>query len=89
MARLADRVAGVPRAPVAPFLVVATVCAGQVGCGRAWMRFHAVMIAVAQGPVAAMAMLRPAVAAIGRRVDWALRVVPRSPLVPELRGAAP
>jgi hypothetical protein len=53
------------------------------------MRFHAVMIAVAQGPVAAMAMLRPAVAATGRRVDWALRVVPRSPLVPELRGAAP
>ena len=35
-------------------MAAGTVCAGQVGCGRAWIRFQAVMIAVAQGQVAAI-----------------------------------
>jgi hypothetical protein len=35
-------------------LVAGTVCAGQVGFRSAWMRFQAVMIAVAQGHVAAI-----------------------------------
>ena len=54
VARLSGRVAGVPRVPGAPFLAAGTVCPGQVGCGRAWMRFQAVMIASAQGQVTAI-----------------------------------
>src|SRR5260370_25995790 len=39
--------------PGASFLDSRDGFAGQVGCGRAWIRFQAVMIALAQGQVAA------------------------------------
>jgi hypothetical protein len=53
MARLSNREAGVPQAPRAPSLAGGTVFAGQGG-GRAWIRFQAAMIAVAQGQDAAI-----------------------------------
>jgi hypothetical protein len=54
VARLSGRVAGVPRALGAPFLLGGRVLAGQVGCGMAWMRCQAVVIFSAQGQVAAI-----------------------------------
>ena len=54
VARLSGRVAGGSTGPGVPSLLAGTVCAGQVGCGRAWIRCQAVMIAAAQGQVAAI-----------------------------------
>ena len=57
-ARLSGRVTGVPLAPGIPFCSAEWVSAGQIGCGIAWMRCHAVMISSVQGQVAAILRVR-------------------------------
>ena len=73
MARLSGRWPGFHGPPGAPSLAAGTVCAGQVGCGRAWMRFRAVTIAVPQGQVAAILRVLRRPPRTSRAAVWKIR----------------